>query len=102
MAKRFAVYKGLQKPLMFKGFKGKFIYWGVGCLLAGLVFGALTMTLINGWLGAVVLIGCITGGLFYIAGRQKKGLHIKTRSLAIHIHSPQFKNLKRYAFQKDF
>ncbi len=101
MAKRFAVYKGLQKPLMFKGFKGKFIYWGIGCLLAGLVFGALTMTLVNGWLGALVLAGCITGGLFYIAGRQKKGLYVKTRSASIHIHSPKFKHLKRYAFQKD-
>ena len=47
MARKFAVYKGLQKPLIFKGFKGKFIYWGIASLLAGLVFGALTMTLIN-------------------------------------------------------
>jgi hypothetical protein len=100
--KRYAVYKGLQKPLMFKGFKGKFIYWGVGCLLAGLVFGALTMTLVNGWLGALVLVGCIASGLFYIAGRQKKGLHVKTRSPAIYVHPPQFKKLKRYGFQKDF
>lgn len=86
---------------MFKGFKGKFIYWGVACLLAGLVFGALTMVLINGWLGALVLVACIAGGLFYIAGRQKKGIHVKTRSLAIHIHSPQFKHLKRYARPKN-
>jgi hypothetical protein len=99
--KRYAVYKGLQKPLMFKGFKGKFIYWGVACLLAGLVFGALTMALINGWLGALVLVGCIVGGLLYIAGRQKKGLHVKSRSEAIHHHSPQFKKLKRYALQKN-
>ena len=99
--KRFAVYKGLQKPLMFKGFKGKFIYWGVACLLAGLVFGALTMTLISGWLGALVLVGFIVGGLLYIAGRQKKGLHVKTRSNAIHIHSPQLKKLKRYAIPKN-
>jgi len=99
--KRYAVYKGLQKPLMFKGFKGKFIYWGVACLLAGLVFGALTMALVSGWLGALVLIGCIVGGLLYIAGRQKKGLHVKTRSTAIQVHPPQFKKLKRYAFPKN-
>jgi hypothetical protein len=90
--KRYAVYKGLQKPLIFKGFKGKFIYWGVGCLLAGLVFGALTMVLVSGWLGALVLIGFIVGGLFYIAGRQKKGLHVKTLTRAIQVHTRNSKN----------
>jgi len=85
MAKRFAVYKGLQKPLIFRGFRGKFIYWGLGSLLAGLVLGALTMSLINMWLGAVVLIGSIVGGLLYIAGKQKKGLHDKSRATGIYI-----------------
>jgi len=97
MAKRFAVYKGLQRPLVFKGFKGKFIYWGVGCLLAGLVFGALTMSLVNMWLGALVLAGTISGGLFYIAGKQKNGLDDKTRIHAIQIHPGNFKKLIRHA-----
>jgi len=85
MAKRFAVYKGLQKPLVFRGFKGKYIYWGVGALLAGLVFGSLTMSLVNMWLGALVLIGSVVGGLLYIAGKQKKGLHDKAAAKGIYI-----------------
>lgn len=85
MARKFAVYKGLQKPLIFKGFKGKFIYWGIASLLAGLVLGALTMTLINMWLGALVLIGCIVGGIVFTAGKQKAGLHTKTRTITIQI-----------------
>jgi len=97
MAKHFAVYKGLQKPLVFKGFQGKFIYWGVGILLGGLVLGALTMSLINMWLGALVLAGSITGGLLYLAGKQKKGLHSKTKSYDILIHSLNFKKLNTYA-----
>jgi len=97
MARRFAVYKGLQKPLVFKGFKGKFIYWGVGCLLAGLVFGALTMVFVGGWLGALVLVGTIAGGLFYIAGKQKNGLNEKTRIHAIQIHPGNFKKLINHA-----
>jgi hypothetical protein len=96
MAKRFAVYKGLQKPLTFRGFKGKFIYWGVGSLLAGLVLGALTMSLINMWLGAIVLIGSIVGGLLYIATKQKKGLSSKTRDSGVFIFPPNFKKLHRY------
>lgn len=77
--RKYAVYKGLQKPLVFRGFKGKFIYWGLGCVLAGLVFGALTMSLINMWLGALVLVGTIVGGLLFVASRQKSGLHSKRR-----------------------
>jgi len=85
MTRKYPVYKGLQKPLIFKGFKGKFIYWGIGALLAGLVFGALTMTLINMWLGAIVLVSTIVGGLLYIAGKQKDGLYSKQRTAAIQI-----------------
>ena len=96
MAKKFAVYKGLQKPLVFKGFQGKFIYWGVGILLGGLVLGAITMALVNMWLGALVLAGSITGGLLYLAGKQKKGLHSKTRSREILIHSSNLKNISLY------
>lgn len=83
MARKFPVYKGLQKPLIFKGFKGKFIYWGIASLLVGLVAGALVMSLINMWLGAFVLVGCITGGLLYTASRQKGGLHSKKRNTNI-------------------
>ncbi|WP_158829068.1 plasmid transfer protein [Mucilaginibacter lacusdianchii] len=85
MIRKYAIYKGLQKPLIFKGFKGKFIYWGIGFLLTGLILGALTMSLVNMWLGAVVLVGAVTGGLLYTATRQKGGLHAKSRSMTIFI-----------------
>ena len=96
MAKRYAVYKGLQKPLIFKGFKGKFIYWGLGSILAGLVLGALIMSLVNMWLGALVLAGSITGGLLYLAGKQKKGLQAKSRSREILIHPSNLKKIHLY------
>jgi hypothetical protein len=84
-ARKFAVYKGLQRPLIFKGFKGKFIYWGLGFVLLGLVLGATTMSLINMWLGAMVLIGSIVGGLLFTAAKQKSGLHSKSRNPNIYI-----------------
>lgn len=96
MGRQFQVYKGLQRPLVYRGFKGKYIYWGVGTLLAGLVLGALTMALVNMWLGLIVLIAAVAGGLVYIAGKQKKGLHLKTRLTGIFIHQVNFKNLHRY------
>jgi hypothetical protein len=102
MAKRFAIYKGLQKPLVYKGFQGKFIYWGLGSLLTGLVLGALTMSLVNMWLGAIVLAGSVTGGLLYCSVKQKKGLHTKNRAKGIYIHPVNYKNIKKiYARKTD-
>jgi hypothetical protein len=100
MAGKFAVYKGLQRPLIFKGFKGRFIYWGLGSVLAGLVLGSVTMAVVNMWLGAIVLIGCIVGGLLYTASKQKSGLHAKTRHRGIYIHTAQLKNLSKYGRKK--
>lgn len=96
MAKRFAVYKGLQKPLVFKGFQGKFIYYGVGILLGGLVCGAITIALVNMWLGAIVLVGSITGGLLYLGRKQKEGLHDKSRTRQVFIHPINLKKIKLY------
>lgn len=79
-ARKFAVYKGLQQPLIFKGFKGKFIYWGLGFVLLGLVLGAVTMSVVNMWLGALLLVGTIVGGLLFTAAKQKCGLHTKSRA----------------------
>lgn len=99
MSTAYNVYKGLQKPLVYKGFSGKFIYWGIASLLAGLVLGALTMALFSLLLGVVVLAGCIGGGLLYTASRQKKGLHDKSRANG-HYHIPSRFNPKCYVKKK--
>jgi hypothetical protein len=100
MARKFKVYKGLQRPLIYKSFKGKFIYWGLGAVLAGLVLGALSMSLINMWFGAIVLSGSIVGGLLYVAAKQKQGLHQKKRASGIYIHRLNFRKLNRYVTQE--
>jgi hypothetical protein len=43
------------------------------------------MSLVNMWLGAMVLIGFIVGGLLFTASKQKSGLHSKSRYLNIYI-----------------
>lgn len=96
MTTRYAVYKGLQKPLVFKGFKGKFIYWGVGCLLAGIVTGALTMALVNMYIGLVVLVSVIAGGLAYTVSKQKQGLYSKGRNAVIFIYPANLLQITRY------
>lgn len=96
MERTYNVYKGLQKPLVYRGFAGKFIYWGIASLLAGLVFGALAIALLNMLLGVVVMAICIGGGLLFTASQQKKGLHQKSRTTGI-FHFPSKINPKVYA-----
>ncbi len=86
--------------MVYKGFKGKFIYWGVGLLLSALVIGALTMAIINMYLGAMVMIGIIVLGFFYIGARQKKGLHDKSFSRGIFYPVNQLSKINRYAKAK--
>jgi|GEM_PF-328383 len=84
MTRTYAVYKGLQKPLVYRGFYGKFIYWGIASLLSGLVLGALVMALFSMLLGMLVLAFGIGGGLAYTLSRQKQGLFRKTRAQGIY------------------
>lgn len=98
--KEFNVYRGLQRPLIFKSLKGKFIYWGMGCLLLSLVSGILLATLVHVAVGAIGLILFALGGMFFILSKQKKGLHDKTRSSGTFIITPQFK--KKQSRQDSF
>lgn len=101
MGKQFPIYKGLQKPLMYKGFQGKFIGWGIASLLAGLVLGGLIGSLTNMVFGGILTIGTIAGGLYLTSLKQKKGLHSKVRhrgvfmpqtELNLHKHGKAEKN----------
>lgn len=100
MGRSFKVYKGLQKPLVYRGFSGKFIYWGIGSLLLGLILGALTIALFSKIVGLLALTGCIAGGLSYTLSRQKQGLHTKSRASGIYhfqskINSKVYERTKR-------
>lgn len=85
MGGQFAVYKGLQKPLIYKGFKGKFIAWGVCALALGLVMGGIIGVLINMYIGGAATLSFIGAGLLFTFQRQKQGLHSKTRNRGIFI-----------------
>ena len=87
----YPVYKGLQKPLIYRGFKGKFIYWGLGSLVGGLIIGGLIGALTSMYLGGFLTIALISAGLTYTFFRQKDGLHSKTRNTGIFIHPVHLK-----------
>lgn len=91
MIQQFSIYKGLERPLVYRGFKGKFIYYGIGSLAASLVSGGLSGAIFGMYVGGFVTIASVAGGLFYTFQKQKNGLHDKTRSRGIFIHPTRLK-----------
>jgi hypothetical protein len=85
MKEAFHVYKGLQKPLVFKMFKGQFIYWGVGSILIGLLLCMILSSLLNMITGIISFAIITGGGLGVTAIQQKKGLHSKNRMNGVFI-----------------
>lgn len=76
--KYYNLYKGLQRPLTFKLFKGKYIMWGAGFLIAAMVMGGLLAGIVNNVTGliAFVAIGGI-GIMFTLKKQETVGLHDK-------------------------
>ncbi len=69
------VYKGLQRPLVFKNLKGKYIGWGAGiavgsfvvCIIMGNVFSIVA--------GLISLLVSFAGGISIILFKQRQGLY---------------------------
>lgn len=90
MKAAFNVYKGLQKPLVFKSFKGQYIYWGVGSILVGLLLCMILSSLL-GLLAGILALSIVTGGgLLFTAIQQKKGLQTKAKHPGIFIHQSNY------------
>lgn len=94
MAKQYPIYKGLQKPLIYRGFQGKFIGWGIGSLVTGLVLGGVIGSLIGMEIGGTICILTIAGGLYFTSQQQKKGLHSKTRNKGTYLIGIDLKGLR--------
>lgn len=90
----YKIYKGLQKPLVFKGFKGKFIYWAVGgCGISILVGGIIAATVSN-IIGTILILILGAGTLMFVTSKQKHGLYDRQKKYGIFIIKPSFKSLK--------
>ena len=71
----YTVYRGLQRPLIFKGFKGKYIYWGLGSILGGLVMSIIIINIGSYFLSLCSFLVVGGGGSAYCAVKQRKGLY---------------------------
>ncbi|HEX7869521.1 MAG TPA: DUF4133 domain-containing protein [Chryseobacterium sp.] len=75
----FYLYKGLKKPLIFFGLKGKYIFYAVGVIGVG-VIAALILSKF-GLLGSLLGLAVTGGGVYFIFKRQDKyGLYAKTKN----------------------
>lgn len=92
---KYPVYKGLKKPFVFKGYKGKFIYYAAFGLVVSLVVGAIG-TSFNIFMGLGAMVGGFLGTISFVTHIQKtKGLFNKTKNTnTLWVHSNKI-NLKR-------
>lgn len=90
------LYKGLKKPLVFFGLKGKYIFYAVGVIGGGVV-AALILSKF-GLLGSLLGLVVTAGGVYLIFKKQDKhGLYNKTKNFdQILIFPKIFKLKKRY------
>jgi hypothetical protein len=86
----YKVYRGLQKPLVFKSFKGRYIYWGLGSILLALITAMLISSLINILAGMASMTLILTAGLGTTAYYQQRGTKKKFNGTAFIPNNPAF------------
>ncbi|CDA76320.1 putative uncharacterized protein [Bacteroides sp. CAG:530] len=88
----FPVFKGLQKPLEFMGFQGRYIYWAAGTAGGAIIGFIIAYCLLGFVAGLVVLVIAISTCAALIFLKQQKGLHTKKSDQGVYIyaHSKSF------------
>ncbi|WP_312824815.1 DUF4133 domain-containing protein [Epilithonimonas sp.] len=75
----FYLYKGLKKPLVFFGLKGKYIFYAVGVIGVGVIVALILSKF--GLLSSLLGLAVTGGGVYFIFQRQDKyGLYAKTKN----------------------
>jgi hypothetical protein len=87
----YPLYKGLQRPLVFKYFRGRFIYWALGSAVAGILAGGLMSALVGALAGMITLIGVSVPLLLHTVHTQRQGLYRKRRDRYVCVQAPRCK-----------
>ena len=83
----YPMFKGLQKPLEFMGFQGRYITWAA-CAVGGAILGFIVVYFILGFVaGLIVLAVSLCTGAALIFFKQKKGLHTKKEEHGVFIYA---------------
>ncbi len=95
----FPIYKGLQKPLVYKGFKGRYMYWAIGFVILGLFLAGVIGTVFNLVAGVIIMAVIAGGGIYYTSQKQKNGLYDKKRDKGIYVLRVNLRGI-RYVKEK--
>ncbi len=79
----YPVYRGLQKPLVFKSFRGRYIYWGLATILIALLAAMVVSSMVNILSGIVTMIFILGTGLGITAYYQQHGTKSRKKVIAI-------------------
>lgn len=83
----YPMFKGLQKPLEFMGFQGRYITWAASAV-GGAILGFIITYCIFGFVaGLLVLAVSLCTGAALIFFKQKKGLHTKKEDHGVFIYA---------------
>ncbi len=66
--------------MVFKGFQGKFIFWGLGALVGGVLIGAVACISLGSVTGMGILVVYLAIAFTIIFKKQEKGLYAKKRT----------------------
>ena len=89
----FPLYRGLQKPLVFKSFRGRYIYWGLGSILTALLSAMVLFSTTNLMTGLITMTLVLGSGLGYTAYRQQRGPKPIDKGLAILPNQPIYEEV---------
>ena len=81
----YPVFKGLQRPLEFLGFQGRYIYWAAGTAggaIVGFIIGYVAVSFVVALVAATAILAF--GGVMTFL-KQRKGLHSKNEEKGIFI-----------------
>lgn len=87
----FPVFKGLQKPLEFKGIRGRFLTLAavaIGVSFVGFIVFSIALGKLAGFIAMLVMAAA---GLATIFVKQRGGLHSKKRAKGIYV----YKNIRK-------
>ncbi len=87
----YSVFKGLQKPLVFKSFKGRFIYWVAGGVLVSFILCIICSLIFGYGIGFAALIVFLGISMVIINNKQKNGLHSKERTIGKIFYQANYK-----------
>ena len=90
----YQVYRGLQKPLVFKSFKGRYIYWGLGSILLGLLTAMTVSSIVNILAGIISMVLILGIGLGITAYYQQRGTKPRYQGTVLIPNQPMYRRLK--------